>query len=224
MVAVTKKKYQISPTLRLTDGDGRATAEFYRVLTAIGVLLETISIEPGEITEEKLAALAVSAAKLQNGAVVIGKLAAGSIHVSTLFADSVVITNKVAANAISELTGLVQVGSVGPGGTTILSGSVPVTSTGNTGLLLTFTAFMDKPTFDPANFGEWSIQLNRNGVQIASTPPLYYDDNFSYQPVASFIDPTPGSNPTYSLTCTLHSGLGNFNVSGGVLNVGLLKR
>ena len=204
MVEVKRRKYPLNQTLKLVDGEGRATSEFFRILKAIGDLISTISIEDGEV--------------------ITSMLEAEIIRVSTLFADEVIITGKIAQNAVSELTALTQVGSVGPNGNTIVSGVVPVTTTGNTGLLLTFTGYMSKPTFDPSNFGDWSIQLNRNGVQIGSTPPLYYDDNFAYQPVASFIDPTPGTNPVYSLTTTLHSGLGNFGVSGGVLNAGLLKR
>lgn len=209
--------------MRLVDGEGRPTSEFMRFLRDAVELINAVHLVPGEVTNEMLADLAVSATKLQDAAVVIGKLAAGSIHVSTLFVDEVIVTNKVAQNAISELTALLQVGSVGPGGV-ILSGAVPITSTNNTGLLLTLTAFMDRPALGTGNFGYWSIQLRRNGVQIDTTPQLFYDDNFSYQPVASFIDPTPGTNPTYEVRTTLHGGDGNFSITGGVLNVGLLKR
>jgi len=106
----------------------------------------------------------------------------------------------------------------------LVSGVVPIDSTNNTGLLLTFTAFMDRPSVNTDNYGYWGLLLKRNGVVIDSTPALFYDDNFSYQPVATFIDEDPGENPEYSIVSFLQSGLGWFDVKGGVLNVGLLKR
>jgi hypothetical protein len=204
MVEVQRKKYPLNPTMKWTDAEGRLTAEGFRIIRAIGELIENISIEDGEVRTEMLEA--------------------EIIRVSTLFADEVIITNKIKPNAVSELSALFQVGSTGPGGGTIVSGAVPITTLSNTGLLLTLTAFMDRPNLDSGNFGYWSMQLNRNGTQIDTTPQLYYDDNFSYQPVASFIDPTPGADPTYSVTTTLHSGDGDFSITGGVLNVSLLKR
>lgn len=224
MAEITQETYPLNPTLRLVNAEGRATSEFFRVLKAIGKVLEAVNIVDGEITTDMLADLAVSAEKLGDAAVVVGKLAAGSIYVDTLFVNNVVKTGAVASNAISEITAILQVGSAGPDGDTILSGSVPVTTTGNTGLLLTFTGFMDRPVLDASNFGYWKMHLQRNGVTIDSTPDLFYDDNFSYQPVASFIDTAPGTNPTYSVITSLTSGLGDFTVTGSVLNVGLLKR
>ena len=223
MAEIKKKKHHLSPTMRWVDGDGRLTGEGFRLMRDIAVLVEAVNIVDGEITEDMLADLAVSASKLQDAAVVLGKLAVGSIYAHTLFVDEVVWTNAVAPNAISELSALTQVGSVSPGGT-ILSGTVPIDSTNNTGLLLTLTAFMDLPTANSGNFGYWRMELRRNGVVIDQTPWLYYDDNFSYQPVATFMDPTPGDDPVYSVTTTLSGGLGWFNITGGVLNVGLLKR
>lgn len=224
MAEITRQDIDLNPTMRFTDPQGRLTGEAFRFVSLLRRIVQAVNIVDGEVTEDMLADLAVSATKLQDGAVVVGKLAAGSIYVDTLFVNNVVKTNAVAPNAISELTAILQAGTAGPNAGTILSGAVAVSSTNNTGLLLTFTSFMDKPTFDSSNVGYWTITLNRNGSPIQTTPPLYYDDNFSYQPVASFIDPTPGTNPTYSLTTTLLSGLGNFGISGGVLNVGLLKR
>jgi hypothetical protein len=215
MVEVARRKYPLNPTLKLVNGEGRATSEFFRILTAIGNLIENITIQDGEVTADMISVDSLEAISAVLGNVIIE---------GDLIVEGTITTGKVAPNAISELTALLQGGTVGPNGDTILSGAVPVTSTDNTGLLLTFTSFMDLPTPNASNFGYWTITLNRNGVAIDTTPPLYYDDNFSYQPVASFIDPAPGTNPTYSLTTTLVSGLGFFTITGGVLNVGLLKR
>lgn len=204
MVEVTRAKYPLNPTLKLVTPEGRATAEFFRVLKAIGDLISNITIEDGEVKTEMLES--------------------EIIRVSTLIADEIIITSKVAPNAISELTALTQSGSNGPNGETLISGTVPIESTNNTGLLLTFTSFMDKPYFDSGNFGYWGLHLRRNGSIIQTTPGLYYDDNFSYQPVASFIDPSPGTDPEYQIESYLSSGPGGFTITGGVLNVGLLKR
>lgn len=224
MAEISEDDYPLNPTLRLVNTEGRATAEFFRILKAIGKILRAVNVVDGEITTEKLADLAVQASKLDDGAVVIGKIAAGAIYVNTLFVDEVVWTNAVKPNAISEITALTQAGSAGPNGATLVSGTVPIDSTNNTGMLLTFTSYMDRPAEGMSNFGYWGLYLYRNGVLIDSTPGLFYDDNFSYQPVASFIDPNPGADPTYSVVSYLSSGPGNFTITGGVLNVGLLKR
>lgn len=204
MVDVKRQKRHLSPTTRWVNEEGRLTKDGFSLMKDFSEFISLIAIEDGEIKMEMLEAQI--------------------IRVSTLFADEVVITSKVKPNAISELSALIQPGSASPNGSMILVGTVPISSTNNTGLMLTFTGFMDKPTPDPSNVGYWSIQLNRNGVEIGSTPPLFYDDNFSYQPVATFIDENPGTNPEYSLTTTLHGGLGNFVITNSVLNVGLLKR
>jgi hypothetical protein len=204
MANITTREYPITPTMRWTDPEGRLTGEAFRLMKAVAELVEAVTIEDGEVTTEMLEA--------------------EIIRVSTLFADEVIITGKIAQNAISEVTAILQAGSVGPNGQTVLSGVVPVTTTNNTGLLLTFTGFMDLPSPNPANFGYWQLNLLRNGVIMGSTPQLYYDDNFSYQPVASFIDETPGINPVYTVETSLNSGIGAFLVENSVLNVGLLKR
>jgi hypothetical protein len=204
MVEVTRAKYPLNPTLKLVDAEGRATAEFFRILRAIGDLINNIAIEDGEITTQMLEA--------------------EIIRVSTLFADEVIITGKVAPNAITELTAGLQVGLVGPNGDVAVDVDVPVTTTNNTGVLLVYTAVMTLPTPNAANFGTWGLTLQRNGVTIDSTPLLYYDDNFMYPVVASFVDETPGTNPNYTLTTFLNSGLGLFALEGGLLNCSLLKR
>jgi hypothetical protein len=204
MAEVSYRQYDVNPTMRFVDAEGRLTQKGFELMKAVAALVSAVTIQDGEITTEMLEA--------------------EIIRVSTLFADEVVITSKVAQNAISELSALVQPGPFGPNGSTLVTGVVPIDSTNNTGILLTFTSFMDKPVFDPNNFGYWGLHLKRNGSIIDSTPPLFYDDNFSYQPVASFIDPTPGDDPLYEIEAYLSSGPGNFLISGGVLNVGLLKR
>lgn len=204
MAEVSFTTYDINPSQRFVDQEGRLTQKGFEIMKAVTQLVSAVTIEDGEVKTEMLES--------------------EIIRVSTLFADNVVITSKVAPNAISELTALLQVGSNGPDGETLISGTIPIDSLNNTGLLLTFTAFMEKPDFDPANFGTWGLHLRRNGTIIDSTPPLFYDDNFSYQPVASFIDPDPGDDPEYEIESYLVGGPGVFTVSGGVLNVGLLKR
>lgn len=224
MTELVTKDYTISATQRFVDAEGRLTQKGFEVMKAVARLLQAVNVVDGEITTEKLAELAVTAEKLGDEAVVVGKMAAGSIWVNTLFVNEVVWTDAVKQNAISEVTALTQVGSAGPVNEVLVAGTVPIDSTNNTGMILTFTAFMDRPDSDPGNFGYWGLLLKRNGVTIQSTPNLYYDDNFSYQPVASFIDEDPGEDPYYEVVTFLISGNADFTITGGVLNVGLLKR
>lgn len=224
MTEITKRKHHISPTMRWVDGEGRLTGEGFRLIRDIAVLIEAVNIVDGEISTEMLADLAVQASKLDDGAVVIGKIAAGAIYVHTLFADEVVITAKVKPNAITELTVGLQTATGGPDGLDLVSVDVPISSVNNTGTLLSFTAFMSRPTLDPANNGYWRLVARRNGAQIGASPALFYDDNFAYPIVGSFVDFSPGSNPRYSIAAVPISGPGFFDINGGILNVSLLKR
>lgn len=214
MVEVTRAKYPLNPTLKLTTPEGRATSEFFRVLKAIGDLISAITIEDGEVTADKIGAEQITA----------GKLAAGSINVTTLFVDEIIITSKVAPNAITDVSIGQQVGSGAPDGATLVSAIVPVTSTSNTGVILTFTAVQGLPVVNAANFGSWQMSLQRNGVTIDSTGAIYYDDNFANLIAVQFVDETPGTNPTYSIIASTLSGPGDFSISDGVLNGALFKR
>lgn len=204
MVEVTRAKYPLNPTLKLVTPDGRATAEFFRVLKAIGDLISNITIEDGEIQTEMLEAQI--------------------IRVSTLFADEVIITNKIAPNAISELSVGSQVGSIPPDGSTIVSVVVPVANATTTGVILTFTGSQSVPVSGGGNFGTYSFSVYRNGVYIGGSPGMFYDDNFAVFVALQFVDTTPGLNPTYSISASVGSGAGDFAITGSVLNGALFKR
>lgn len=64
MVEVTKKKYPLNPTLRWTTQDGRLTTEGFRIMRAVSDVLETVSIEDGEVTTDMIAAGAITAGKI----------------------------------------------------------------------------------------------------------------------------------------------------------------
>lgn len=208
MAEVKKKKYPISPTMRWISQEagqeGRLTGEGFRLMKAIAELVEAVTITDGEVTTEMLEAQI--------------------IRVSTLFADEVVITSKVAPNAISDITVGVQVGSGSPDGSVIVSVSVPVTAANTTGVILTFTAVQGLPAPGSGNFGSYAIVLARNGTVIDSTGSIYYDDNFAITMSAQFVDASPGSNPVYSIIVMTQAGPGNFSIYGGILNGALFKR
>jgi hypothetical protein len=215
MVEVTRAEYPLNPTLKLVTPEGRATAEFFRVLKAIGDLISNITIEDGEVTADMISVVSLEAISATLGNVVID---------GDLVVNGTITTGKVAQNAITEVTAAAQVSPVGPSGQTVVGVAVPVTTTGNTGVLITFNGFMSLPTPDPANFGTWGLYLTRNGVIIDSTAALYYDDNFTYPVTAAFIDDAPGLNPSYEIVTFLGSGLGNFQLAEGLIICSLLKR
>jgi hypothetical protein len=130
----------------------------------------------------------------------------------------------VALNAITDTTVAFQAGPVGPANNNAVEADVPVTDTGTTGVLITFTAFMSLPNPDPANAGYWQLRLLRNGSQIEITPPLFYDDNFAYPVTAIWVDNDPGIDPHYEIRTNLSSGLGFFTIDGGVGVFALFKR
>lgn len=224
MAEITTQVIDLNPTMRFTDKEGRLTGEAFRFMALLRRIAKAVHIASGEITNDMLADLAVSASKLQDDAVVIGKLAAGSIYVSTLFADEVVVTKAVKPSAITDITTAAQSVSVGPSGNDVVTANVPLTDSDTTGVLIQFSGFMDRPSSSSSNFGYWRLRLMRNGVEIDRTPSLFYDDNFSYQPVAMWADESPGTNPEYTVRTQLVSGPGTFNIKDSLLVCSLFKR
>jgi hypothetical protein len=161
MTEITKRSYYISPTVRVVDGDGRLTKQGFDIFKAAAELVEAVTVVEGEITTAMLADLAVQASKLDNGAVVIGKLAAGSIHVSTLFADEVVITSKVATNAVSVLGYSQTLTDQTAGNSFVKIAETTVTTDGGAVLVAAFhmgeTGFGDN---------DQEIDIRKNGTSI----------------------------------------------------------
>jgi hypothetical protein len=215
MVEVTRAKYPLNPTLKLVTPEGKATAEFFRILRAIGDLISNIEIEDGEVTADKIQVDSLEAISAVLGNVIVN---------GNLLVEGTITTGKVAQNAITEVSIGQQVGSGNPDGTTLCSAIVPVTSTSNTGVIVTFTAVQGLPVVNAANFGSWRVRLKRNGVMIASTGDIYYDDNFANLIAVQFVDANPGTNPTYEIYASTISGPGDFSISSGVLNGALFKR
>ena len=139
---------------------------------------------------------------------------------STVYIEDAVIKNlsigteKVALQAITEITTATQPISVGPNGNQIVLVDVP-TVADNNGIIIQYSGFMALPAANPSNVGSWQILLNRNGSQIAGTPALDYDDNYAYPVAAIFVDETPGVDPEYQLLTNLIAGPGFFTVGGG---------
>jgi len=204
MAVITTRQYPISPTLRWTTQDGRLTSEGFRLLKALADIAEFVTIQDGEVTA--------------------GKIAAGAINATNIIVENIIVTGQLTANSVTDITVAAQASAVGPDGNDVVEATVPVTGTGNTGVLINFTGFMDRPTTNASNFGYWRVRLERNGTEIDSTPSLFYDDNFAYPVVAAFADETPGTDPVYTISTVLTSGLGLFTISEGLLVCSLFKR
>lgn len=215
MAEVKKKKYHVSPTMRWADGDGRLTGEGFRLMKAIAELVEAVTIEDGEVTADKIQVDSLEAISAVLGNVIID---------GNLVVNGTITTGKVALNAISEITVGVQAGSGAPNGAPLITIAVPVTATSTTGVILTFTAVQGLPSVNAANFGSYDLRLTRNGIVIATSGAIYYDDNFASNMAIQFVDPTPGTNPTYAILATTLVGPGVFSIYGGVLNGALFKR
>lgn len=215
MASITTREYPITPTMRWVDSEGRLTGEGFRLMKAVAELVEAVTIEDGEITADMISVTSLEAISATLGNVVID---------GDLVVNGTITTGKIALQAVTEITIALQGGGVGPSGALVLSADVPVTDTGTTGVLIQFAGFMDKPVFDAANFGYWSIQLYKNGSPIDGTPGLFYDDNFSYQPVAFWVDESPGTDPEYEIYTVLGSGPGDFTLTDSVGIFSLFKR
>lgn len=219
LVEITKSTPTISPTLKLVNGEGRPTSEFMRFLRAALEIIDAVNIVPGEITEEELADLAVSAAKLQDSAVVIGKLAAGSIHVSTLFADEVVITSKVAQNAITlgaAANGADATVALADGEVELISEDITITNGGDVTIL-----FNSLATSVDSNFPETDYRLKRNGTVLLTKRWAVDDEEGVRDTILNYVD-TPGNGThTYSVTAELIelTGVAHTNVYIQLLNL-----
>ena len=225
MVEVTREKYPLNQTLKLVTPEGRATSEFFRVLKAIGQLIGNITIEDGEVTTDMIAAGAITAGKITVTSLDEISTFLGDVAVDgDLIVGGTITTGKVATNAITDITVALQVGSAAPSDQTVLSSGVPITSSDKTGVLINFTGFMDVPSAGASNAGYWGLDLYRNGVKIDTTGAIFYDDNFSYQPVATWVDETPGVSPSYSVQTFLMSGDGNFTITNSTCVFSLFKR
>lgn len=121
-------------------------------------------------------------------------------------------TEKIDYSAITDLTIAYQGVAVSPDGNEIVSAVVPAAATGDSGVLIQLTGFITKPVLGPSNFGEWRYFLRRNGVEIASSPTLYYDDDIVYPLAFVHPDVATGLDPLYDFQASLFSGDGNFEI------------
>lgn len=106
------------------------------------------------------------------GNLIIGRLQANSINTSSLFVDGVMITNKIAPNAVTDAATFTGNGQQG----TLTSGSFQVT-TGR--VLLLAAGFLDRPTSNSSNFGYISFNLKYNGITVKQFTSSY-DDQSGY--------------------------------------------
>lgn len=216
MAKINSKEYPVTPTMRLTDNEGRATGDFFRLLKALATIAETITIEDGEIKAEMIDVVNLEAISAVLGNVVIN---------GSLVINGTVTTGKLGSNAATDVTVAMQTIDRYPYQNFIGQGVSVESDPDITGMLITFFGFMDRPDLDIANNGRWKMVLQRNGVTIDETPPQFYDDNFAYPIVAAWFDPDPGVDPTYIIAGEVITGPGNFLVlAGGLATFTLLKR
>lgn len=216
MADIKTREYPITPTMRLTDAEGRATGEFFRLLKAISALVEAVTLVDGEVTADKIQVDSLEAISAVLGNVIIN---------GDLVINGTVTTGKLAANSATDVTVAIQVGNISPYSDFISQGVPAVSDPDITGMLITFFGFMDRPDLSSGNNGRWKMLLRRNGVQIDETPPQFYDDNFAYPLVAAWFDPSPGVDPVYTIGGDVLSGPGDFNVlEGSLATFTLLKR
>jgi hypothetical protein len=149
----------------------------------------------------------------------------GIVYIETAVIQNLSLgTEKLAPNSVTDLVVAYQGSAVSPG-SAIVGTYVPgASASGDTGVLLQLAGFMDKPYDNPSNFGYWQLLLYRNGVNIAASPLLFYDDNFAYPVSMAFADTSPGANPYYEFTASGVSGLLGFTISGSTMLATLFKR
>lgn len=215
MVKVERKKRHLSPTTRLVDSEGRLTTDGFKLIKDLAEFISLIAIEDGEIKANMIEVESLEAISAVLGNVIIN---------GNLVVEGTITTGKIGSNAVTGITAGIQVSPVSPHFADIVSVAVPISNTGITGVLISFTGFMARPGTGSGNFGDWGIQLKRNGVVIDNTPGLFYDDNFAYPVACTFVDLNPGINPVYTLSTAIYSGPGNFTLGGGLMNCSLLKR
>lgn len=133
------------------------------------------------VTGVKIADSAIIASKIAAGQIVAGKIAAGAIDTSSLFVNGVVITDLIAANAISQATTASNDADVtlstGGGYTLLVSGSVTVPASAS-GVLVQMQSIGRNNGNDCAP----QFLIQRNGVTIHSFTGGFIFNNFGYDP------------------------------------------
>lgn len=215
MAEVSYRRYEVSATQRFVDPEGRLTQKGFELMKAVANLVSSVTIEDGEIKANMIDVVNLEAISAILGNVVVN---------GSLVVNGTLVTDKLAQNAVSEVTTAVQVGTGRTTDPYLIQTTVPLTSTGNTGVLVSFTAFQRLPAGGSGNNGFWELRLARNGVVIDVTPNIFYDDNFAGWQICSFVDENPGTNPLYEIIPWGLSGLCDFDILGGLGVFTVLKR
>lgn len=93
MASVTSSKYPLNPTLRWVTRDGRLTSEGFRIMRAVSAIVDSVTIEDGEVTTDKIAA----------GSITAEKITASKIDADEILQDGTLITDLIAANAVTSV-------------------------------------------------------------------------------------------------------------------------
>lgn len=93
MATIERRKSVLNPTLRWVAGDGRLTSEAFRFMRSVSALIDSVTVEDGEITTAKIAA----------GAVTATEITASKLDADEILQDGTLITDLIAANAVTSV-------------------------------------------------------------------------------------------------------------------------
>lgn len=211
MVAINKQVYQISPRSRFTDGHGYLTGEAYRMLSAISEILNSVTIEDGEITAEKISVTNLEAISATLGNVVID---------GDLVVNGTLTTPKYVPNSVSQpvaSNGADITVTSGGGETEIHTEDITLDYAGDVTILFNSLAQSTN-----SNFPLTTYRLKRNGTPIVTKSWYVDDQEGSRDTILAFVDENPGTGDhTYSVTAQLNSptAVAHTNVYMQLLNL-----
>lgn len=190
MVEVSKTKYPLNPTLKWTDSEGRLTSEAFRIIRAIGELINNITIEDGEVTADKISVDSLEAISAVLGNVIID---------GDLVVNGTLTTPKHQNNSITIFSGTTPSGTVNFSLTEQTIQTHVVTSDGGA-VLLVVGANVGFTTIGASNFGPTTWRIRKNGTDVDSRQ-INVDDSWTGLQTWVWIDTSPGTSPnTYTLT------------------------
>lgn len=203
MAVPVKKKYPLNPTLRWTDSDGRLTAEGFRIIRAIGEIIETITIEDGEVTAEKINVVNLEAISAVLGNVIID---------GDLIVNGTITTPKYNDGSISASIVATSVGPVSLGGS-FATIQTAVVTTDDGAVLLNSTANIWSSNAAPFD-AYCEMRLLRNGSTVHTWIGGHIwassgDTNKRFSRTYNYRDSSPGvGSVSYELQARVSNGSG----------------
>lgn len=205
--------------LAVFGGDGKVLGaripEIQTDMLAAG-LITTAKLAAASVTANELAAGSVTADKIQAGAIKVGKIDAGAINTSSLIVDGVVITGKMAVDAVTSVWDTVNAGEnpYNPQDTkTDISLNVSIPA--STKVLLLASLIVYRTSGNAAL--NMIVRLRRNGLVLQEK--LIIDDGSRSVSNFAFVDYPGAGFHTYDIQCYLNNGTGSLGpVTRGATN------